>query len=75
VSVAATAATTTIDLSSFRLTHSSSSFYLWHSRLGHVLSSHLRILASIGALGNLLPYDISDCSGCKLVKFSVLPFN
>ena len=41
--------TTIIDLSSFRLSHSSSSFYLWHSRLGHVLSSHLRVFASTGA--------------------------
>ena len=40
------AATTTIDLSSFHLSLSSSSFYLWHSHLGHVLSSHLRFLAS-----------------------------
>jgi len=39
---AAVAATTTVDLSSFRLSLSSSSFYLWHSRLGHVSSSHLR---------------------------------
>jgi hypothetical protein len=43
VSVAAAAATTTtVDLSSFRLSHSSSSFYLWHSLIGHVLSSRLR---------------------------------
>jgi hypothetical protein len=39
----------TIDLSFFRLSPSSSSFYLWHSRLGHVLSSHLRVFASTGA--------------------------
>jgi len=57
------------------LSPSSFSFYLWHSRLGHVLSSHLRFLASTGALGNLKTCDISDCSGCKLPKFSVLPFN
>jgi hypothetical protein len=75
VSVATTAATTTIDLSFFCLSHSSSSFYLWHSRLGHVLSSRLRFLASTGALGNLQPCDISDCSGCKLAKFYVLPFH
>jgi hypothetical protein len=71
VSVAAT----TADLSSFRLSLSSSSFYLWHSRLGHVSSSRLRFLASTGALGNLKTCDISDCSGCKLAKFSALPFN
>jgi len=71
----AAAATTTIDLSSFRLSLSSSSFYLWHSCLSHVLSSRLRFLASTGALGNLKTCDISDCSGCKLAKFSALPFN
>jgi len=72
---AAIAATTTVDLSSFHLSLSSSSFYLWHSRLGHVSSSRLRFLASTGALGNLKTYDISDCSRCKLAKFSTLPFN
>jgi len=69
------AAATTVDLSSFRLSLSSSSFYLWHSHLGHVSSSRLRFLASTGALGNLKTCDISYCSGCKLVKFSALPFN
>jgi hypothetical protein len=69
------AATTTVDLSSFRLSLSFSSFYLWHSRLGHVSSSRLRFLASIGALENLKTCDISDCSGCKLEKISALPFN
>jgi len=68
-------AATPADLSSFRLSFSSSSFYLWHSRLGHVSSSRLRFLASTGALGNLKTCDISDCSGCKLTKFSALPFN
>ena len=61
VLVAATAINT-IDLSSFRLSVSSSSFYLWHSCLGHVLSSRLRFLASTGPLGNLKTCDISDCS-------------
>jgi hypothetical protein len=32
-------------------------------------------LASTGALGNLKTCDISDCRGCKLAKFSALPFN
>ena len=27
------------------------------------------------ALGKLQTHDISDCSGCKLAKFSALPFN
>jgi len=69
------AVTTIIDLSSFRLSHSSSSFYLWHAILGHVSSSRIRYLVSTGALENLKTCDISDCSGCKLVKFSALPFN
>jgi hypothetical protein len=69
------AATTTIDLSSFHLSSSSSSFYLWHSRLGHVSSSRLIFLASTRALGNLKTCDISDCSGCKLAKCFALPFN
>jgi len=43
---AAAAAATTVDLSSFRLSLSFSSFYLWHSHLGHVSSSRLRFLAS-----------------------------
>ena len=48
VSIAAAIAvvTTTVDLSSFHLSFSSSSFYLWHSHLGHVLFSRLRFLAS-----------------------------
>jgi hypothetical protein len=46
-------ATTNVDLSFFRLSPSFSSFYLWHSHLGHVLSSRLRFLASMGTLGNL----------------------
>jgi hypothetical protein len=74
VSVAA-AATITVDLSYFHLSPSSSSFYLWNSRLRHVSSSRLRFLASIEPLENLQTCDISDCSGCKLENFSALPFN
>jgi len=69
------AATTTRDLSSFHLSPSSSSFYLWHSHLGHVSSSCLRFLTSTRTLENLKTCDIFYCSGCKLAKFSVLPFN
>ena len=68
-------AASSVDLSSFRLSSDSSSFYLWHSRLGHVSGSRLKYLASTGKLGNLHCHDISDCSGCKLAKFSALPFN
>ena len=68
-------AASSIDLSSFRLSPLSSEFYLWHSRLGHVSVSRLRFLVSSGVLGHLNTTDISDCSGCKLAKFSALPFN
>ena len=73
--VVAAAVTSSVDLSSFCLRVSSSSFYSWHSCLGHVLSSRLRFLASTGALVNLKTCDISDYSGCKLEIFFVLPFN
>jgi len=59
----ATIAATTVDFSSFRLSPSSSSFFLWHSSLGHVSSSCLRFLASVIAC------DVSNCSGCKLANF------
>ncbi|GJV72017.1 retrovirus-related pol polyprotein from transposon TNT 1-94 [Tanacetum coccineum] len=68
-------ASSSVDLSSFWLNRSSSAFYLWHSRLGHVSGSRLRFLASTGALGKLDAHDISDCSGCKLAKFSALLFS
>ncbi|XP_031257396.1 uncharacterized protein LOC116115383 [Pistacia vera] len=42
----ANAVATSVDLSSFHLSPSSSGFYLWHSRLGYVSSSRLRFLAS-----------------------------
>ena len=51
----ATAAT--IDLSSFHLSPSSSSFYLWHSLLGHVLFSCFNFLASTRALGKLQTHN------------------
>ena len=70
-----TSVAATIDFSSFRLSSSSSSFYLWHSHLGYVLFSRLKFLASTGSLGKLKTHDVSDCSGCKLAKFSALPFN
>jgi hypothetical protein len=65
------AATTSVDLSSFRLSLSSSSFYLWHS----CFIFSFEIFSSTRALENLQTCDISYCSGCKLVKFSSLPFN
>jgi hypothetical protein len=72
---AAAAATTTINLYFFRLSPSSSIFYLWYSRLSHVSSSRLRFMTSIRALENLQMYGVSDCSRCKQTKFSALPFN
>ncbi|KAK4373109.1 hypothetical protein RND71_008493 [Anisodus tanguticus] len=69
------ATTMPVNLSSFHLTHFSSKFYLWHSRLGHVSGSRLRFMCNTGVLGDLQSDDISDCSGCKLGKFSALPFN
>ncbi|KAG8365262.1 hypothetical protein BUALT_Bualt18G0085900 [Buddleja alternifolia] len=69
------AAAMRVNLSSFHLTPSSSKFYLWHSRLGHVSGSRLRYMCTTGILGDLPSDDISDCSGCKLGKFSALPFN
>lgn len=54
-------AASSIDLSSFRLSPLSFEFYLWHSHLGHVSVSCLSFLASIGVLGHLKTYDISDC--------------
>ncbi|GJY64055.1 gag-pol polyprotein [Tanacetum coccineum] len=68
-------ASISVDLSSFWLNRSSSAFYLWHSRLGHVFGSRLCFLASTRALEKLDTHDISDCSGCKLAKFSTLPFS
>ncbi|KAJ0433138.1 putative RNA-directed DNA polymerase [Helianthus annuus] len=67
-------AASSVDLSSFRLSRSSPDFYRWHSRLGHVSASRLKFLVSTGDLGQLSTCDISDCSGCKLAKFSALPF-
>ena len=43
-------AASSVDLSSFSLSLSCSSFYLWHSRLGHVFCFCLKDLASTGAL-------------------------
>ena len=65
----------TVDLYSYWLNRSSSVFYLWHSRLGHVYASILKFLVSSRALRQLESHDILDCNGCKLEKFTALPFN
>ena len=64
--------TTSVDLFFFL---SPSSFYLWYSHLYHVSSCRLRFMASLKALENLQTCCISYCCGCKLTKFSALPFN
>ncbi|KAL6527326.1 hypothetical protein OROGR_016416 [Orobanche gracilis] len=64
-----------VNLSNFHLNSSSSKFVLWHSRLGHISGSRLKFMVSNGVLGNLKTRDSSDCSGCKLGKFSALPFS
>ena len=68
------AAATIVDLSSFHLSPSSSTFYLWHSRLGHVSFSRLKFLASTRALGKLQTHNVSNCCRCKLAKLLALPF-
>ncbi|GJR33249.1 retrovirus-related pol polyprotein from transposon TNT 1-94 [Tanacetum coccineum] len=68
-------ASSSVDLSSFWLNRSSSAFYLWHSHLDHVFGSRLLFFASTRALGKIDTHDISDCSGCKLEKFSAQPFS
>ena len=49
-------------------------FYLWHYKLGHVSSSHLKYMLSSGLLGNVPYSDICNCKGCHLAKFKALPF-
>jgi len=51
-------ATSSKDLSSFLMFSSSSAFYLWHSRLGHIFTSHLNFLASTRVLATLDNHDI-----------------
>jgi hypothetical protein len=68
-------AVSTFDLSFFCLSPFSSSFYSWHSHLGYISPFYFRFLASIGDLKNLQTFNISNCSGCKLIIFSTLPFN
>jgi len=46
-------AASSFDLSFFRLSLFSFSFYLWHSHLGYISPSCLRFLASVGDLKNL----------------------
>jgi len=52
--------TSSVDLSLFRLSSSSLTFYLWHCHLGHVSASRLKFLASTRVLGTLDSHDISE---------------
>lgn len=72
---ASTSSSTSNLLFYFHFNSLSSSFYLWHYRLGHVSASRLKHLASTGALEKLQISDISDCCSYKLAKFSALPFS
>ena len=68
-------AASSFDLFFFRLSLFSFSFYLWHSHLGYISPSCLRFLASAGYLKKLQTFDISNCSGYKLIIFYALLFN
>ena len=50
------------------------SLALWHARLGHVSSSRVQQLASIGLLGSVSTENF-DCVSCRLGKQPALPFN
>ena len=50
------------------------SLALWHARLGHVSSSRVQQLASIGLLGSVSTENF-DCVLCRLGKQPALPFN
>ena len=46
----------------------SSSFSLWHSRLGHISMPRLKYLLSSGKLGPVKSGNFSHCISCKLAK-------
>ncbi|KAJ9536128.1 hypothetical protein OSB04_un000705 [Centaurea solstitialis] len=50
-----------------------SSFDLWHARLGHLSSARIKLLANSGVLGNVTSNEVS-CLSCKLGKHHALPF-
>ena len=50
------------------------SLAFWHARLGHVSSSRVQQLASIGLLGSVSTENF-DCVSCQLGKQPTLPFN
>ena len=50
-----------------------SSFNIWHSRLGHLSLSRLKLLANSGCLGTIKD-DSFSCLSCQLGKHCALPF-
>ncbi|KAJ9542170.1 LOW QUALITY PROTEIN: hypothetical protein OSB04_028676 [Centaurea solstitialis] len=50
-----------------------SSFDIWHARLGHLSSAKIKLLANSGLLGNTTSNEVSSLS-CKLGKYHALPF-
>ncbi|KAJ9541585.1 hypothetical protein OSB04_028091 [Centaurea solstitialis] len=50
-----------------------SSFDIWHARLGHLSSAKIKLLANSGLLGNITSNEVS-CLSCKLGKHHALPF-
>ncbi|KAI3735565.1 hypothetical protein L6452_15071 [Arctium lappa] len=51
-----------------------SSFELWHARLGHLSLARIKSLAHLGVLGNCVSTDNISCLSCKLGKHHALPF-
>ena len=51
-----------------------SSFDLWHARLGHLSLARIKSLASSEALGNYLSSETISCLSCKLGKYHSLLF-
>ncbi|KAI3703060.1 hypothetical protein L6452_28815 [Arctium lappa] len=52
----------------------SSSFELWHARLGHLSLARIKSLANSGVLGNCVSSDSISCLSCKLGKHHALSF-
>ncbi|KAJ9551549.1 LOW QUALITY PROTEIN: hypothetical protein OSB04_015594 [Centaurea solstitialis] len=50
-----------------------SSFDIWHARLGHLSSARIKLLANSGLLGNTTSNEVS-CLSCKLGKHHALPY-
>ncbi|KAI3678432.1 hypothetical protein L6452_37724 [Arctium lappa] len=53
---------------------STSSFDLWHARLGHLSLARIKSLASLGMLGKCVSSDSISCLFCKLGKHHTLSF-